>query len=158
MKNCNSNEGLNELSGIYSPMKRRFLSQPPESLSIGGRLRRERLLRKMTLEDMADYLGISSTYLGSIERGTRPLSRKLEKLLHDRLGVSYDFLLEGISVTGTMIAQYVRETDDYSITHKINVLLNVCTPEEQEDCYHLVHTYLSGRRSRRSNGVNAPKE
>ena len=56
MKNCNSNEGLNELSGIYSPMKRRFLSQPPESLSIGGRLRRERLLRKMTLEDMADYV------------------------------------------------------------------------------------------------------
>lgn len=155
MKKCSTNTESQFLAGVYSPMKRRFLSQEPSSLTVGGRLRRERLLRKLTLEDMAAYLGISSTYLGSIERGKRPLSRKLEKILHDRLGLSYDFLLDGISVTGTMIAQYVRETGTESTRHRINVLLDVCSEEELSSCYNLVHTFLTKSRTPNS---TSPKE
>lgn len=150
MKNLNTTQGVEQtaLKGFYSPVKRQFLSQPPESLTIGGRLRRERLLRKLTTEEMASCLGISATYLGSIERGQRPLSRKVEKRLHDHLGLSYDYLLDGHEVTGAMITQYVRESSEYSPHHNLNVLLNVCDDEELEDCYHLVHTFLERRRGR----------
>ena len=148
MKKCvRSDSNTNYLSGIYTPGQRRFLSQPASTLTVGGRLRRERLLRKLTLEEMSTFLGITSTYLGAIERGQRPVSRKLGKVLHDKLGMSYDFLLEGMSVTGTMISQYVREASNYSLHHNLHVLLNVCEEDELKDCYNLIHTYLSNHRT-----------
>ena len=156
MKNCFSNEDGMYMKGLYSPAKRRFLQQPPENLSIGGRLRRERLLRKLTIDEMASFLGISTCYLGSIERGQRPVSKKLEKVLHARLGLSYDFLLEGMPVTSSMISQYVRETGSYSTRHNIDVLLNVCNEEELDDTYDLMHTYLSHKRATERRNKNKP--
>ena len=135
------------LAGLYSPAKRRFLQQSPEDLTIGGRLRRERILRKLTIEQMATYLNISACYLGSIERGQRPVSKKLQNLLHEKLGLSYDFLIEGMPVTSSMISQYVRETGHYTTRHNIEVLLNVCDEEELEDSYDLVHTFLTRKRT-----------
>ena len=118
-------------------------------LSIGARLRRERFLRKLTLEQMANYLCISPSYLGAMERGKRPISRKMMAVLHDKLDLSYDFMLEGISLSGSMISQYVRESTTYTTHHNLNVLLQVCSPEELESCYQLVHTYLIHRREGR---------
>lgn len=158
MKKCERKNGANYLSDIYSPVQRKFLSQSPESLTVGGRLRRERILRKYTLEEMADKLGISATYLGSVERGTRPLSRKLEKALHETLGLSYDFLLDGMDVTGAMITQYVRETSGYSPHHNIDVLLNICDQNELDDCYNLIHTYLIKKRKSKGPKSKTPKD
>ena len=135
------------LRSIYSPKKISFLKQPPENLSIGGRVRRERILRNLSLEDMSGFLGISPSYLGALERGKRPISRKIMKRLHERLNISYDFLLEGRPVTGSMIAQYVRESTGYSPHHNIDVLLNVASRDELEGCYQLIHTYLTHARS-----------
>ena len=147
MKELRNNGEKTFMAAMYSPAKRRFLQQPPEELTVGGRLRRERILRKLTIEEMASFLNISSCYLGSIERGQRPVSKKLEKLLHERLGLSYDFLLEGKPVTSSMINQYVRETGSYSTRHNIDVLLNICDEEELEDSYDLMHTFLSRKRA-----------
>ncbi len=135
------------LNGLYSPAKRRFLEQPPEDLTIGGRLRRERILRKLTIEQMASYLRISACYLGAVERGQRPVSKKLQDLLHEKLGLSYDFMLEGMPVTSSMITQYVREAGNYSTRHNIDVLLNVCSKDELADSYDLLHTFLSRKRA-----------
>ena len=74
MKQLRNNSEKNYLAGLYSPAKRRFLQQAPEDLTVGGRLRRERILRKLTIEQMASFLNISACYLGSIERGQRPRS------------------------------------------------------------------------------------
>lgn len=158
MKKCERHSGTTYLSDIYSPVQRRFLSQSPDNLTVGGRLRRERLLRKLTLEGMADVLGISATYLGSVERGTRPLSRQLEKKLHEKLGLSYDFLLDGLDVTSTMITQYVRESSGYSSHHNIDVLLKICEPNELEDCYNLIHTYLIKNRKSRGPISKTPED
>ena len=147
MKNLNNHGESSYLTGLYSPAKRRFLAQSPESLTIGGRLRRERLLRKLTIEEMALFLKISPCYLGSIERGQRPVSKKMEKLLHDKLGISYDFLLDGMPVTSSMISQYVRESGNYTTRHNLDVLLSVCSEEELEDSYNIVHTFLAHRRA-----------
>ena len=65
--------------------------------------------------------------LGAIERGKRPISSKLMKRIHDRLGLSYDFLLDGMSISGHMISQYVRESTVYTTHHNLNVLLKECT-------------------------------
>ena len=147
MKELRNHGERTYLAGLYSPAKRRFLEQAPEDLTIGGRLRRERILRKLTIEQMASFLNISACYLGSIERGQRPVSKKLQNQLHEKLGLSYDFLIEGMPVTSSMITQYVRETGHYSTRHNIDVLLNVCNEEELEDSYDLVHTFLTRKRT-----------
>ena len=147
MKELRNNGEKTYLAGFYSPAKRRFLQQAPEELTVGGRLRRERILRKLTIEQMATYLNISACYLGSIERGQRPVSKKLQNLLHDKLGLSYDFMLDGMDVTSSMITQYVRESGNYSTRHNIDVLLNVCNEDELEDSYDLVHTFLTRKRA-----------
>lgn len=139
----------NLIAGIYSPGKRNLITSSPENLSIGKRLRRERFLRKLTLEQMSSFLGISPSYLGAMERGDRPISRKMMDLLHGKLDLSYDFMLEGISITGAAITQYVKESSDYSVHHNLDVLLNVCSDEELESCYQLVHTYLTHKRDHR---------
>ena len=139
-------EESNSLSGIYSPTRKALILKPPHDLTVGSRLRRERFLRKLTLEQMASYLNISPSYLGAMERGKRPISRKMMGLLHDKLDLSYDFMLEGITLSGSMISQYVRESSTYSTHHNLNVLLQVCTPDELESCYQLIHTYLIHRR------------
>ena len=135
------------LSGYYTPKKKSLIMKSPEEISIGARLKRERFLRKLTQEQMADYLGISPSYLGAMERGARPISRKMMDRLHDRLNISYDFMLEGLALSGAAITQYVREKGVQTADHKLNVLLNVCTKEELDVCYNLVHTYLSYSRS-----------
>jgi|GEM_PF-685951 len=140
----------NLIAGIYSPGKRNLITTSPESLSVGKRLRRERYLRKLTLEQMSQFLGISPSYLGAMERGDRPISRKMMDLLHGKLDLSYDFMLEGISITGSAITQYVKESSDYSVHHNLDVLLKVCNEEELESCYQLVHTYLSHKRDYRA--------
>lgn len=134
------------LNGIYPPKKRELVVKQPQTLTVGQRLRRERVLRKLTIEQMASYLDISTAYLGAVERGKRPVSSRLLKRIHDRLGLSYDFLLEGYSVSGQMISQYVRESVSYSTQHNLDVLLKVCSPDELESCYHMIHTFLSDSR------------
>ena len=117
------------LAGFYSPAKREFLQRDPSGLDVGERIRRERYLKSFTMDQMAGYLGISTSYLGAMERGARPVSKHMMHVLHDRLGLSYDYLWEGLSVTGTMISQYVHESNQYEqpIKHKIDVLINVAS-------------------------------
>lgn len=137
--------------GEFSPKRREFLSCAPETLTPGGRLRRERLLRKSTLEEMSEFLEVSPAYLGAIERGKRPVSTKFMQKLHDRLGISYDFLFDGIVLSGNTIAHFVQESSDYSARHNIDVLLDISTPDELDACYNLFHTYLSQTRQAKHN-------
>ena len=98
----------NYLSGVYSPKRRALISCPPEDLTVGQRLRRERYMRRMSQEQLAAILGISVSYYGALERGERSLSAAIEKKLHDHLHISYDYLHLGITVSGEAIAQYVH--------------------------------------------------
>ena len=139
-------EADTQLRSLYSPCKLKLIRKSPEMLTVGQRLRRERQLRKLSLENMANLLSISPSYLGALERGDRPLTKTTLARFHDRLNLSYDYILEGRPVTGTMITQYVREAPSYNTHHNLDVLLNVCNPTELEACYHLVHTFLADLR------------
>ena len=60
---------------------------------LGKRIREERLRLNLTQEHLPEEIGISTAYLGQIERGERNIT--LDKLitLTNRLGVTVDFLL-----------------------------------------------------------------
>lgn len=60
---------------------------------LGKRIRSERMKLNLTQEKLAEDAGISTAYLGQIERGERNVT--LDKLLPiaNRLGVTVDFLL-----------------------------------------------------------------
>ena len=137
------NSNHNKLRASFSPGRLGFLSISPEQLSVGGRIRRERILRKMTQEEMASYLNISSSYLGAIERGSRPLSKRMMEIFHERLNISYDFLIEGQLMTSAMIQQYVREELDTDSIYKTNVLMKAEPPQVRDACFELIHSYLT---------------
>lgn len=60
---------------------------------LGKRIREERLKLNLTQEHLSEDIGISTAYLGQIERGERSVT--LDKLvsLANRLGVTVDYLL-----------------------------------------------------------------
>ena len=120
------------------------------ALMIGHRIRNERLALGMTQPEFARLLGISPSYLGALERGTRPVSRSIMKRLHEKTHISYDYLMEGLPRTdeSAVPAQnIVSEPEHYRIRRDINLLLVSCTPREAKDCYQLIHTDLEHLRS-----------
>ena len=74
---------------------------------------------KMTQEKLAEEVGVSTAYIGQIERGERSLT--LDKLVKvvNRLGVTIDFLL----------SDYVIATDDTSM----NLLVQLMHDRTQEE-------------------------
>ena len=88
--------------------------------ALGKRIREERLRLNLTQEKLAEEVGVSTAYIGQIERGERSLT--LDKLVKvvNRLGVTIDFLL----------ADYVIATDDTSMNLLIQ-LMHDRTPEEK---------------------------
>lgn len=70
-------------------------------MTMGETIRYERKKRKLTLQDLASKLDISTTYLGLIEMGKRGKNINVELLLKVSaiFGVSTDYLL-GLSAGG----------------------------------------------------------
>ena len=62
--------------------------------ALGKRIRTERSKRNLTQEQLAEAVGVSTTYIGFVERGERTVT--LEKLIDiaNVLHVSIDFLIE----------------------------------------------------------------
>ncbi|MBQ8640281.1 MAG: helix-turn-helix transcriptional regulator [Lachnospiraceae bacterium] len=115
---------------------------------IGNRIRAERLRRHLTQEEFGRLLGISPSYLGALERGSRPVSRKIMGLLHERLDLSYDYLMEGKNTYPEAFQSHtLREPGGYHLRRDLSLMLSSCSPEEAKECYDLVHTYLSYARS-----------
>jgi len=147
-KRKKNNKKLKEeknLRSTFSPKRLEFLQIPPDQLSRGERLRRERLLRGFSIETMARHLDVSPSYLGALERGSRPISQHILETFHERLNVSYDYLQDGSLITSATIHDFVRESHELDSRHNIRVLISVCSDEDADACYHLVRSYLSTR-------------
>lgn len=127
------------------------------SLLIGHRIRNERIALGMTQAEFARMLGISPSYLGALERGTRPVSRSIMNRLHEKTHISYDYLLEGLESSdpsASALQNVVAEPDHYRIRRDIGLLLISCTPREAKDCYQLIHTYLNHLRNSATTSSN----
>lgn len=118
---------------------------------VGKRIRRERLRRHQTQEEFSRLLGISPSYLGALERGARPVSRHVMHLLHERLELSYDYLMEGRPAGSLQPANNtLHEPAAYHVRRDLSLMLSGCTSEEARECYDLLYTYLSYVRTGRS--------
>ena len=109
----------------------------------GERIRRIRNEYSLTQKQFARLLGISPSYLGSIERGERPLSRALLDRLRDISGLSRDFLTEGAACPSP--APVVREPSAYRLRRDLFLLLQSCTEEDARECERLIHAYFAAK-------------
>ena len=66
-----------------------------DKVAIGSRLREARNMVKLTQEQLAEKVGIGTTYISDIERGAKFPSLSLFIKIVDALGVSSDYILRG---------------------------------------------------------------
>ena len=62
-------------------------------IALGLRIRQERLKLNLTQEKLAEDVGLSTTYIGQVERGERSLTLGKLVLIVNRFGVTVDYLL-----------------------------------------------------------------
>lgn len=69
------------------------MSQDPLKLLIGNNLRQYRLENNYTQEELAEKIGISTSFYANIERGAKSMSIQVLRNLTDALQISADRLL-----------------------------------------------------------------
>ena len=118
---------------------------------VGMRIRRERNLWNMTQEDLSQELGISTNYLGQIERGTRDISRKMEDRLCEMFHLTHDEFRsqkpsDPWSRAGDSTEAVFRNMSEEDMLR----LLRSCSPDELQFCGHLIRSTLAFLRTLRS--------
>ena len=102
-----------------------------DKVAIGSRLREARNMVKITQEQLAEKVGIGTTYISDIERGAKFPSLNLFIKIVDALGVSSDYILRGEIEAGKNCVY-----DD--ITKKLDEL----TPKQRLAVAELIDTYI----------------
>lgn len=102
-----------------------------DKVAIGSRLREARNIAKLTQEQLAEKVGIGTTYISDIERGAKFPSLSLFIKIVDALGVSSDFILRGEIEAGKNFVY-----DD--ITRKLDGL----TPKQRLGIADLIDAYI----------------
>lgn len=64
-------------------------------VDLGKRVRKQRQLIGLTQQELADRVGVSTSFVGHVERGTRKASLETLVALSNALGVGVDYLLAG---------------------------------------------------------------
>lgn len=103
---------------------------------LGQRIRQERLKNKLTQEQLAEMIDVSTTYIGFIERGERSVT--LEKItdIASILHVSVDDLISPAPIC----------PPDESQTLKLNNLWKTASPDERELILSLIHSVLNHKK------------
>ena len=69
-------------------------------IALGKRIREERLRLNLTQEKLAEHVGLTTAYIGQIERGERSLALDKLVLIVNCLGVTVDYILSDSVVSG----------------------------------------------------------
>lgn len=125
-------------------MKRPYLTRD-EQLMTGQKLRTERLRRGLTQSDMGEMMGLSTSYISSLERGQRRISWNVGKKLHQCFGISYDYIMEA-GAQPSPYGDLLREPSDQELHHRFQVMLGTCTDLELRACYNMCRTYIASSR------------
>lgn len=99
---------------------------------LGSRIRDERLRLNLTQAQLAEAIDISTTYMGSIERGERSLTLDTLVRLVNRLGVTVDYLLTD-SVTD----------NDANIMEQFKQIMDRQPLERKQMAIHVLRTIFS---------------
>lgn len=128
-----------------------------DTRSIGRRLRNEREKLGLSRESFAEILGLSSYYVGQLERGERQMSLLVTVKICDCLRISLDYLVMGKTnynsiyaapqdegVIKHMTGEDLEDADRYDTAEntEIKMLLDKCSPQELELINKLIKTIL----------------
>ena len=91
---------------------------------IGERLKKARIDKKLTQENLAEKLDVSIAFLSRIERGSSHINLKRLSEICQILGVTEGYILNGASINA----------DNY-LTSEFNDILNSVSPEKQKLIY-----------------------
>ena len=103
----------------------------PESIGIGSRIRKERELRSLTREKLAELLDLTPGYIADLERGEARLSVAGLVKLCETFSCSSDYILFGRTDSLTMAAridslpQELRGYIEDMIAIQLNIIDNV---------------------------------
>lgn len=99
--------------------------------SIGRNIRKYRLMKKLRQEDLAEKAGLSTNYVGAIERGEKIPSLETLLVIINALGVSADMILADVVVTGYTVK-------DSLLAEKLDEL----TADDRSKIYDVVDTMI----------------
>lgn len=98
---------------------------------IGQRLKKARIDKDMTQENLAEKLDISVAFLSRVERGLSHVNLKRLSQICNILGVSEGYILNGTAST----------SEQYLIS-EFNEILSSCSPEKQKLIYKIAKTII----------------
>lgn len=93
---------------------------------IGERLKKARMDKGLTQEDLAEKLDVSVAFLSRIERGSSHVNLKRLNELCDLLNVTEGYILNGAS-----------STSNKYLTSEFSEILKKCSPEKQKMIYKI---------------------
>ena len=103
-----------------------------EVAKIGKNIRKYRLLRKMRQEDLAAKTGLSSNYIGMVERGEKQLSLESFVSILNALDASADIVLADVLNTG-------YEVKESLLSSKLEKL----SSSEKERVYNVIEAMIA---------------
>ena len=86
--------------------------------AMGERIRKRRLELELSQQELAELIGVSTNFVGQIERANRSISIETFYNISDKLKISADYLLFGFDITKMDFKQLVNLYDDKSIKTK----------------------------------------
>lgn len=98
---------------------------------LGKRIKEARKLAKLTQENLAEKVNISTVYLGEIERGNKMPSIPVFIAIAEALGVSCDFLLRDSADTGAVF-----------INNEITEKLNSLSVKQRKAVLDIINAYI----------------
>lgn len=93
---------------------------------VGERLKKARLDKKLTQENLSEQLGISVAFLSKVERGNSHVNLKRLSEICDILGVTEGYILNGSS-----------DSSHFYLSSEFTNTLNKASPEKQKLIYKI---------------------
>lgn len=93
---------------------------------IGERLKKARLDKGLTQEQLAEKMDLSVAFLSRVERGSTHINLTRLNQLCSILGISEGEILNGVAVSS-----------DYYMKSEFSTLLKKCSPEKQKLIYNI---------------------
>ncbi len=100
-------------------------------IALGKKIRQERIKKNLTIEELAEILGLSPSYMGLIERGQRGISIETLCKLSNVFKVSTDYLLFSMM-------NDANNVDDSSSTYYQNQIIALTNQYSEHDFDFLI--------------------
>lgn len=107
-------------------------------IEMGKRIQKQRKFLKLSREEMAASIGISTKFLADVEYGDKGISLKNLFLLSQTLNISLDYIVAG---------EKTSEVEKDHIANRIIEPMRSCNFEELQCLEQIVKYYLEGIRS-----------